>query len=151
MSETRKKKILTLDANVLIGAVKGDERYHEKCQEILELVPDEFVLSEPSILYQEVCGTIARRMGGIEAEEFADKIDKFVPSELLFVCDRTFCLDSYSLCSEYGIYSIDALYLAVAIGSGSILVSLDDEDFVGKLKKNRHNVEAYHVSDFPFT
>jgi predicted nucleic acid-binding protein len=70
--------------------------------------------------------------------------------ELLFECGRLFCLSSYSLCSEYRIYAIDALYLSAAISSKAILVSLDREDFIDKLKKNRHNVEAYYVSDFPY-
>ena len=144
------KRILTLDSNVFVGVAKADEPLHGKCQDLLRLVPDTFVLSEPSIVYQEVCGTIARRVGESEARSFAKALDRFVPSELVFVCDRPFCLSTYSLCNEYGIYSIDALYLSTAIGSGGILVSLDDRDFVGKLKKNRHNVEAYHVSDFPY-
>jgi len=150
MSETTTKRVLTLDSNVFVGAAKGDEPYRKKCSEILKLVPDSFVLSEPSIVYQEVCGTVARRVGASEATEFGEKLDRFVPQELLFVCDRNFCLSSYSLCSEYGIYSVDALYLGTAIGSGAILVSLDDEDFIGRLRKNRHNIEAYHVSDFPY-
>lgn len=148
MSETR--RILTLDSNVFVGAAKGDEPYRKKCIDLLKMVPDNFILSEPSIVYEEVCGTIARRVGPAEAQDFAKQIDRFVPPQLLFVCDRTFCLSAYSLCSEYGIYSIDALYLGTAITSGAILVSLDDEDFINKLKKNRHGVETYHVSDFPY-
>jgi predicted nucleic acid-binding protein len=144
------KRILTLDSNVFVGAAKGDEALHEKCQNLLRLVPDTFVLAEPSVVYQEVCGTIARRVGESEAKNFAEALDRFVPPELVFVCDRSFCLSTYSLCYEYGIYAIDALYLSAAIGSGGILVSLDDRDFIGKLKKNRHNVETYHVSDFPY-
>lgn len=144
------KKILTLDSNVFVGAAKADEKYRKNCIEVLRLVPDRFVLSEPSIVYQEVCGTIARRVGNSEAKEFGEKLDKFVPRELLFVCDRTFCLHSYSLCSDYGIYAIDSLYLSAAIGSGAIIVSLDNEDFIDKIRKNHHNIEAYHVSDFPY-
>jgi predicted nucleic acid-binding protein len=144
------KKILTLDSNVFVGAAKADEKYRKNCIDMLRLVPDKFVLSEPSIVYQEVCGTIARRVGTSEAKEFGEKLDKFVPLELLFVCDRTFCLTSYSLCSEYGICAIDSLYLSAAIGSGAIIVSLDSEDFVDKIRENHHNIEAYHVSDFPY-
>lgn len=144
------KKLLTLDSNVFVGAAKADEKYRKNCIEVLKLVPDKFVLSEPSIVYQEVCGTIARRVGSSEAKEFGEKLDKLVPPELLFVCDRSFCLASYSLCSEYGIYAIDSLYLSVAIGSGGIIVSLDGVDFIDRIKKNHHGVEAYHVSEFPY-
>lgn len=148
MTET--KRILTLDSNVFVAAAKADEPYRKECQDIMKLIPESFILSEPSIVYQEVCGTIARRVGASESHDFREKLDKLVPPELLFACDRTFCLSSYPLCSEYGIYWIDALYLSTAMGSGGILVSLDREDFVDKLKKNRHNVEVYHPSDFPF-
>jgi predicted nucleic acid-binding protein len=57
------KRILTLDSNIFVGAVKGDEPYQKKCLDIIKLIPDAFILSEPSIVYQEVCGTIARRVG----------------------------------------------------------------------------------------
>ena len=56
---------------------------------------------------------------------------------------------SYFLCSEYGICATDALYLSVAISSKAILVSMDGEDFIDKLRKNHHNIETYHVSAFP--
>ena len=144
------KKLLTLDSNVFVGSAKADEKYRKNCIDLLKLVPDNFVLSEPSIVYQEVCGTIARRVGSSEAKEFGEKLDKLVLPELLYICDKSFCLASYSLCSEYGIYAIDSLYLRVAIDSGAIIVSLDREDFIDKIKKNHHNVEAYHVSEFPY-
>ena len=148
MSETR--PALTLDSNVFIASAKGDEPHRHKCLELLRKVPGSFFLSEPSIVYEEVCGTIARRVGVSEAKEFALQLDRFIRPELLFDCDRLFCLSSHSLCSEYRIYAIDALYLSAAISSRAILVSLDREDFIDKLKKNRHNVEAYHVSEFPY-
>ncbi|MHB1907519.1 MAG: PIN domain-containing protein [Nitrososphaerales archaeon] len=144
------KRILTIDSNIFVGAAKVDEPYRKKCLDLLKMVPDTFVLSEPSIIYQEVCGTIARRVGDLEAKSFAQQLDKFVPSKLLFVCDKEFCLSSYSLCAEYGIYSIDALYFNAAISSGGILVSLDRVDFIDKIRKNRHDIETYHVSDFPY-
>src|ERR1700730_18539354 len=102
------KRILTLDANVFVGAAKADEPHRKKCIDIIKLIPASFLLSEPSIVYQEVCGTIARRVGSNEAEDLARKMDKFVPSELLVTCDGSVCLSSYALCSEYGIYSVDA-------------------------------------------
>ncbi|MFI5421502.1 MAG: type II toxin-antitoxin system VapC family toxin [Nitrososphaerales archaeon] len=145
------KRILTLDANVFVGAARADEPHRKKCIDIIKLIPASFLLSEPSIVYQEVCGTIARRVGTTEAEDLARKMDKFVPSELLVTCDRNVCFSSYALCSEYGIYSVDALYLSTAIMNGAILVSLDDEDFIKRLRGNRHNVEVYHVKEFPYS
>lgn len=149
-SESTKRKILTLDSNVFIGAAKADEKYRRECLDIIAMIPERFLLSEPSIVYQEVCGTIARRVGSSEAANFAAILDKLVPQELLFVCDKSFCLSYFGLCSEYGIYAVDALYLGTALSSGAVLVSLDDEDFISRMEKNRHRVEAYHVRDFPY-
>ncbi|HKW03666.1 MAG TPA: PIN domain-containing protein [Nitrososphaerales archaeon] len=147
MSESR--PILTLDANVFVGALKESEPSHSKCVGILKKIPNDYLLAEPSIVYQEVCGTLARRIGIEEAQRSAKDLNRFIPRELLFDCDKFFCLSSYPLCLEYGIYSIDALYLRAAINAGSILVSLDQGDFIDKLKKNRQNVEVFHVSEFP--
>ena len=144
------QRLLTFDANVLVGVAKRDEPFHKKCVELLSKVPDSFFLCEPSIIYQEVCGTISRRVGSVEAREFGEQLDKLIPSEFLIDCDRSFCLTSYELCSQYGIYAIDALYFSTSIKAGSILVSLDKEDFVDKLKSNHQGVETYHVSDFPY-
>jgi hypothetical protein len=45
------KKILTLDSNVFVRAAKANEKYCKNCTDVLKLVPDKFVLSEPSIVY----------------------------------------------------------------------------------------------------
>ena len=148
MSEPR--SILTLDSNVFVAAAKGDEPYHKDCLNLLKKVPDSFFLAEPSTIYQEVCGAVARRVGLKEAQVFSEQLDRFIPEELLFDCNKHFCLSSYPLCSQYKIYAMDALYLNVAINSGAHLVSLDSEDFVDRLKENKHNVEVYHVSEFPY-
>ncbi|MGI0079976.1 MAG: type II toxin-antitoxin system VapC family toxin [Nitrososphaerales archaeon] len=148
MSET--KPILTLDSNIFVAAAKGDEPHRKKCLDLLKKVPDSFFLAEPSIVYEEVCGTVARRVGSQEAQRFAEQLDRFIPEGLLYDCDKRFCLSSYSLCSEHGVYAIDALYLSVAINARSVLVSLDREDFIEKVKKNRYNIEVYHVSEFPY-
>lgn len=146
----KSRPVLTLDSNVFIGAAKGDEPYRKNCLDLLNKVPDSFFLAEPSIVYEEVCGTVARRVGPKEAQNFSEQLDRFIPEELLYDCNKHFCLSSYSLCSEYRIYAIDALYLNVAISSGAYLVSLDREDFVDRLKENKHNIEVYHVSEFPY-
>jgi predicted nucleic acid-binding protein len=142
--------LLTLDANVLIAALKTDESCSEKCAEILAQVPDKFVLAEPSIIYQEVCGTLARKISLDIASYAKEQLDLMIHPKLLANCDRKLCTSAFSLCSEYNIYSIDALYLQVALTNGAILVSLDKEDFVDKLRGKKPAVEIYAVSDFPY-
>jgi predicted nucleic acid-binding protein len=144
------RRILALDSNVFVAALKTDEIYSEKCAEIVGKAANNFLLSEPSIVYQEVCGTLARRVGSDIADAAKEQLDQMIHPKLLVNCDRAFCVSSYPLCSEHGIYAIDALYLKVALDNSAVLVSLDKEDFIDKVKSKRPIIEAYHVSEFPY-
>jgi predicted nucleic acid-binding protein len=139
-----------LDSNVLIAALKQDEPYGKNCSEILRKVPDAFVLSEPSIVYQEVCGTLGRKVGVDVADDARKQLDLIIPPRLLISCDRTFCVSAYPLCFEYGIYAVDAMYLKVALDNSGILVSLDKEGFTDKVRSKSPQTEAYHPSEFPY-
>jgi predicted nucleic acid-binding protein len=141
---------LTLDANVLIAALKADEPHNKKCCEILYNVPNHFQLSEPSIIYQEVCGTLARKTSLEIANEAKKQMDLMINPKLLTSCDKNLCASAFCLCLEYNIYSIDALYLQVALKNRAILVSLDKEDFIDRLKKKKLPIEVYNVAEFPY-
>ena len=147
---TQRSRILTLDSNVLIAALKEDERHSDHCAEIIGKVPGQFILSEPSIVYQEVCGTLARRVGAEVADSAKRQLDLIIDLGLLANCNRSFCVSAYPLCSEYGIYAIDAMYLKTALDNRAILVSLDKEDFIDKVNSKGPTIEAYHVSQFPY-
>ncbi len=141
---------LTLDSNVLIAALKADEPHSEKCAQILSKVPNNFQLAEPSIIYQEVCGTLARKTNLDIANMAKKQMDLMINPKLLTNCDKTLCTSAFCLCSEYKIYTIDALYLQVALTNKAIMVSLDKEDFVDRLKQKKLPIEVYSVSDFPY-
>jgi predicted nucleic acid-binding protein len=150
MKPQKPSRLLTLDSNVFIAAIRGNEPYSDKCHEIISMVPDSFILSEPSILYQEVCGTLARRVDLGVASEAGRQLDLLVHPNLLVNCDRILCLSAYSLCAHYNLYASDAIYMKVALDSGSILVSLDKEDFIERVKAEGLEIEAYHISEFPY-
>jgi predicted nucleic acid-binding protein len=118
-------RLLALDANVLIAALKTDEPHSEKCTEILSMVPNHFTLTEPSIIYQEVCGTVARKTSIHIANQAKEQMDLMINPKLLINCDKNFCTSAFGLCLEYNIYTIDALYLQVALNKNAILVSLE--------------------------
>jgi len=143
-------RLLTLDSNVLIAALKRDEPHSEKCSDILNGVPDAFILSEPSVVYQEVCGTLARRVGLDIAEKVEKLLELIIHSKLLANCNRAFCVSAYSLCAQYGVYAIDAMYLKVALDNHAVLVSLDKGDFIDKVKSKKPDIEVYHISEFPY-
>jgi len=144
------RRILTLDSHVFVAALKADEPQSDKCAEIVSKVADLFLLSEPSIVYQEVCGTLARRVGVDVADAAREQLDLIIHPRLLVTCDKTFCISAYRLCSEYDVYALDALYLKVAMHNGAVLVSLDREDFTDRVKLKKPPIEVYHVSEFPY-
>ena len=146
---THDSRVLTLDSNVFIAALKKDAPHSEECSEILAKVPDKFILSEPSIVYQEVCGTLARKVGADVAHRARKQLDLIIHPKLLTNCNRTFCISAYPLCFKYNIYSIGAMYLKVALENNATLVSLDKKDFIDKLASKKLNIETYHVSEFP--
>jgi len=139
---------LTLDANVFVAALKADEPYSDECLEILNRVPGGFALVEPSVVYVEVLGTLAKRVGLELAERAKAQLDKMIGPLLAVKCDRGFCLKAYSLCQEYGIYAVDSLYLETALEADSVLVSLDKEDFVDRIKARSPSIKVHHVSEF---
>jgi len=141
------KRILTFDSNIFIAALKQDEKYSNDCANLLRKAVEYFILVEPSIVYQEVCGVLARKVG-IEASRKAERfLDTILYDELIINCDKRFCMEAYTLCYEYGIYPIDALYLKTALDFNSILISLDEE-IIRKIKIKNPSIKAYHVSEF---
>ena len=49
---------------------------------------------------------------------------------------------------EYEIFPIDALYLKTALDFNSILISLDEDNFIRKIKIKNPSIKASHVSEF---
>lgn len=146
---TASNPILTLDANIVLAALRMPEPGSEKCVKILERASNEFVLAEPSIIYQEVCGTLSRKSNLERASNARDMLDLYIQPQRLVSCDRETCISASSLCSQHKIYSVDALYLYVAIVYGAVLVSLDKE-FINGLNRNKLPIDAYTVETFPY-
>lgn len=141
---------LTLDSNVMIAALKRDEPQSDCCANLLRKVPEEFLLSEPSIIYEEVCGTLCRRIGRTAADEARKQLDRMISPDRLAQCDKSFCISAYPLCSEYDLYAVDALYLRTALKSSAVLVSLDKRDFIDRVNLRRLPIEAFHPAQFPY-
>ena len=142
------EKFLTLDANVFVAALKADEPYSGECSGILRQVPGGFVLVEPSIVYVEVLGPLARRVGVELAEKAKAELDRMMNPLLTVACNREFCIKAYALCHEYNVYAVDSLYLETALEAESTLVSLDKEYFVDRIKLKSPPIEVLHVSEF---
>jgi hypothetical protein len=93
---------------------------------------------------------IGRKVGFVAAHDVKRQLDRMIDPRLLSMCDKEFCVSAYSLCSQFGVYAIDALYLKTALLRRSTFVSLDREDFLNKLKPSLRAIEAYHATDFPY-
>ena len=82
------------------------------------------------------------------AEKARVELGGVLDSHVTVTCDREFCLRAYPLCHLYGVYAVDSLYLEAAVEAGSILVSLDNEDFINRIKRSKPSIKAMHVSEF---
>ena len=87
---------------------------------IFSSIGSDFFLVEPSIILAEIGNAVGRNVN----------------------------IKSGIIGAQYGIYSTDSLYFQTALDSFSILVSLDDEDFIKKLKDKNLPIEIYHPKDF---
>jgi predicted nucleic acid-binding protein len=130
--------------------MKKDEPLSDRCAELIRKIPGEFQLTEPSIIYAEVCGTLARRVSTNAASEARGQLDRIINQDRIAECDKSFCVSASALCHEYSLYAVDALYLKTALDNHAILVSLDRGDFIDKVKGRASDVEAYHPSQFPY-
>jgi len=138
---------LTLDSNVFVSKIKGDERYSDECGALIARVGVDFFLVEPALVLTEVGNAVGRNVNVKAAKDAVEKLLRMI--SFLLPCDREFCVKAGLTGAEYDVYSADSLYLQAAIDSGSVLVSLDEEEFIVKVKAKKPPVEVYHVKDFP--
>ena len=143
-----RSSLLTVDSNIIIAALRTTEPASSKCAKILAEASEHFMLVEPSIIYQEVCGTLARKIDLETANTAKEQLDLLIEQKRLINCDKKTCISAFRLCTEYEIYAIDALYLHVALSNYAVLVSLDKE-FIDKLN-DRLPIEAYTVDNYPY-
>ena len=138
---------LTLDSNVFISQIKGDETYSRECGVLISRVGSDFFLVEPAIVLAEVGNAVGRNVDLKTAEDEVDGLLRMV--SLIIPCDRELCAKAGLTGAEYDVYSADSLYLQTAMDLGSLLVSLDEE-FLNKIKVKEPPIEVYHIKDFPY-
>jgi predicted nucleic acid-binding protein len=143
-----RSSLLTVDSNIIIAALRTTEPASSKCAKILAKASEQFMLVEPSIIYQEVCGTLARKIDLETANSAKEQLDLLIEQKRLINCDKRTCISAFRLCAEYEIHAIDALYLHVALSNYAVLVSLDKE-FIDKLNDGL-TIEAYTVDNYPY-
>lgn len=138
-------KLLTLDSNIFISETKGNEEYSDKCSDIISRVGSEFLLAEPTILLAEIGNAIGRNISIKSGANRVIEVENIV--SWFTTCDKEFCKKTGITGAQHGIYSTDSLYLQTAY---SIPVSLDEDDFILKLKDKNMPIEVYHPREFPY-
>ena len=139
---------ITLDSNIFISKIKGDETYSNECGALITRVGADFFLVEPATVLTEVGNAVGRNINLKAAEDEVDALLRMV--SVLTPCDKGFCVKAGLTGAEYDVYSADSLYLQAAINFGSVLVSLDEEEFINKIKAKKPPIEVYHIKDFPY-
>lgn len=137
---------ICIDANVFIASTKGDEPYSSDCKRVIQaLAEGKFYLVEPSICISEVVLNIAKYLGTETAKKMEHTLRQIVSE--WETCDEQFCANAAYTGALYRTYAADALYLETALKHGAILVSLDEADFLSRIK-GRVNIKTYHPKDF---
>ncbi len=140
-------KPICIDANVFIASTKGNEQYSSDCRRVIDGVADgEFYLIEPTICLTEVIRNITKYLG-IEAGKTQENNLRRMVS-IWETCDDHFCTSAGYTGALYGTYATDSLYLETALKHNAVLVSLDEDDFLLRIK-GRVGMEIYHPREFP--
>jgi predicted nucleic acid-binding protein len=117
-----------IDASVLVAAVRSEEAQHTAARAWLEsALRDEAPLIAPAILLSEVGGAIGRSTG---REDLAHRIIHAIETQqAIELAPITVTLASAAahLAADLGLRGADAIYVALAVQSREVLVTLDRE------------------------
>lgn len=146
MQEDIKNNRVTLDSNVLISAVKENEKYSRDCKELLSLVGTSFLLYQPAVTITELYNGIGRTKGEMAAKKALKDFYNMV-YHLEDYGSRSQCERVAKTALKYRVYSADAFYLQTSVDFKTVLISLDKEDFIDMIKLKDAKYDVWHVSD----
>ncbi|MBE0520703.1 MAG: type II toxin-antitoxin system VapC family toxin [Candidatus Methanoperedenaceae archaeon] len=140
-------KPICIDANVFIASTKGDEQYSSDCKRVIQAVVDgEFYLIEPTICLTEIVRNITKYLGMEAGKTQENNLLQMV--SIWEICDDHFCACAGYTGALYGTYALDSIYLETALKHHAVLVTLDDKDFLQRIK-GRVEIEFNHPKYFP--
>lgn len=118
----------TVDASVWVNGFDQREAGHETSRQFLDVLRTrELPIVMPNLVLIEVAAAISRtRQKPAQAEAFAAALGH-LPHVTLRTLDEARSQQAVTLASQHGLRGADAVYAAVAIETGSTLVSLDGE------------------------
>lgn len=120
--------VYTVDASVFINSVNPFEPDHQDSRGLLDrLRLDSVPIHVPTLLIPEVAGAVARAWQDNElAKNFAGSLAQ-VHGLVLVPLDRTVAERAAEVAARHRLRGSDAVYAAVALGFGAVLVTRDRE------------------------
>ncbi|HJW84791.1 MAG TPA: type II toxin-antitoxin system VapC family toxin [Anaerolineae bacterium] len=118
----------TIDASVFLNAFNPAEAGHVESNRLLMLLQAQATpLIVPTLVLPEVAATISRvRNAASLARSFATQLER-LPNLMLIALDTTLARQATEAAAQHRLRGSDAVYAAVALRFGSILVTLDRE------------------------
>ena len=118
----------TIDASVFLNAFNPAEAGHAESNRLLTLLQARAIpMIVPTLVLPEVAATISRvRNDASLAHSFTSQLER-LPNLMLIALDTTLAQQAAEAAAEHRLRGSDAVYAAVALRFGSILVTLDRE------------------------
>lgn len=120
--------MFTVDASVWVNGFDQREGGHDISRRFLDYLEYQAIpVIMPSLVIVEVAGAISRtRKNSVQAQAFANALSRLSNITLLPL-DKVLSFQALELAAKYELRGADAVYAAVALQSGSTLVSWDNE------------------------
>jgi predicted nucleic acid-binding protein len=117
---------VVLDASVFIGACSPAEIHHAAARAAVDSIPANRPFVVPSLFRIEVASALARRE---ESAFFIDTVDALVTGPRFFTCPLDYALVrlSVEVARRAGCRAYDAVYGALALSRGAVLLTLDED------------------------
>lgn len=142
----------TIDASVFLNAFNPAEVGHAESHQLLALLQAQALpIMVPTLVLPEVAATISRVRGDARlARTFADQLSR-LPNVMLITLDHLLAQQAAEAAAQYRLRGSDAVYAAVALRFGAVLVTLDREqhDRVTAVLTSYYPVEALAAFSAP--
>jgi predicted nucleic acid-binding protein len=118
----------SVDASVFLNAFNPYEAGHEQSHRLLARLQERATpIIVPTLLLPEVAAAISRgREDDALAREFVAALSR-LPHMMLIPLDTTLAQQAADIAAQYRLRGSDAVYAAVALRFGSVLITLDRE------------------------
>jgi len=118
----------TIDASVFLNAFNPAEAGHADSNQLLALLQAQTLpMIVPTLVLPEVAATISRVRGDVSlARAFADQLSR-LSNVMLITLDPILAQQAADVAAQHRLRGSDAVYAAVALRFGTVLVTLDRE------------------------